>query len=58
VIQKLVEAGCKIDSTDDCGDSILHYALNLEDEKLETWLVDEMKFSKDIKNKDGLTPYD
>ena len=49
--------GCDPKSADANGDTLLHYALNLENEELEEWLVDEVGISKDVTNKEGLTPY-
>jgi len=40
------------------GDSLLHYAVNLENSELEQWLVEEMGLSKDVKNNEGLNPYE
>ena len=40
IIQKLIkEGGCDIKSTDAEGDTALHYAVNLDNKELETWLV-------------------
>lgn len=60
IIQRLIkEGGCDIESTDAEGDTALHYAVNLDNKELETWLVQTVgeKF-KEVKNKKGLTPYD
>ena len=40
IIQRLIkEGGCDIKSTDAEGDTALHYAVNLDNKELETWLV-------------------
>ena len=49
--------GCNVNSRDDQGDSLLHYAVNMDNKELESWLLNEVGLSKDVKNKEGLTPY-
>ena len=56
-LQYLLDKECDLNSKDSSGDSALHIACNLENADLESWLI-EKGISKDIKNNDGLTPYD
>ena len=58
LLEELVELGCDVNSIDGQGDSCLHYACYLENKEIEKWLVDVKAISKDVKNKEGLTPYD
>ena len=58
IIKELVELGCDPYSVDDNGDTLLHYAVSLENEEVEKWLLNEYKLKKDTKNNDGLTAYD
>ena len=59
ICKKLVTEGkCDPKTTDAAGDTLLHYAVNLDNEELEKWLTEEIKVSKDVVNKEGLTPYD
>ena len=39
VIKSLKESGCDIRTVDSNGDNILHYALNLDNEELEKWIL-------------------
>jgi len=58
-IKQLVnDCGCDVKTIDDNGDSLLHHAVNLDYKELENWLVDDIGMSKEIKNKQGQTPYD
>ena len=57
VVKKLIDLGCSPYAVDDNGDTLLHYAVNLENKALENILIDEYRLSKDIKNHDGFTPY-
>ena len=57
-IKELLEAGCDLYSKDNCGDTLLHYAVNMDNSELEKWLVEVKKFDTKIKNDDGLTAYD
>ena len=56
-LQYLLDKTCDLNSKDSSGDTALHIALNLENADLEAWLI-EKGISKDVKNNDGLTPYD
>ena len=57
--KKLVSLGkCDPFSKDEAGDTLLHYALNLDNEEIEKWLLQDIKMDKHVKNNDGLTPYD
>jgi len=59
VCKKLVSLGkCDPLSKDEAGDTLLHYALNLDNEEIEKWLLEDIKMDKHVKNNDGLTPYD
>jgi len=58
VIKQLVEMGCDPYSVDDNGDTLLHFAVNLDNKELETFLLEEFTFDKTIRNNDGLTAYD
>ena len=57
VIRKLIDFGCSPYSVDDSGDTLLHYAVNLQNKELEEMLLNEYRLSKEIENNDGLTPY-
>ena len=52
-----MELGCDINSIDDNGDTLLHYAVNLENKEFENWLINDMNFDKEVKNNDGETAY-
>lgn len=52
------ECGCDANGSDENGDTLLHYALNLDNTALEKWLTEDLGISKDVKNKEGMTPYD
>ena len=58
ICKQLVELGCDPQSADNLGDTLLHYAVNLDCTEIEQWLVNEIKFDKSIKNNDGQTAYD
>lgn len=60
VIRRLVEeGGCDPRSSDSFGDTALHYAVNLDSAEIQEWLVTrEGQAIKEIKNKDGMKPYD
>jgi ankyrin repeat protein len=45
-------------SADSSGDTLLHYAVNLDNEQMEKWLLEEVGIPKDVTNAEGLTPYD
>jgi len=49
--------GCNLHSTDDNGDTALHYASYLENKEIMNWLI-KKGIDKDAKNNDGDTPYD
>ena len=53
ICKKLVEAGCDPNCTDDNGDTLLHYAVNLDNKEMENWLLNDIGMSKDVKNKEG-----
>ena len=57
ILEYLLGKSCDLNSKDSSGDTALHIACNLENADLESWLV-EKGISKDVKNNDGLTPYD
>jgi ankyrin repeat protein len=57
IIRKLIELGCSPYSVDDNGDTLLHYAINLDNKDLEDILVNEYRLSIDVENNDGLTAY-
>ena len=41
ILEKLIDLGCDINSIDENGDTLLHYAINLENEPVETWLLEK-----------------
>lgn len=57
LIRKLIDLGCSPYTVDDNGDTLLHYAVNLENKELEIMLLNEYKLSKEIENNDGQTAY-
>ena len=57
VVKQLVELGCDPYGVDDNGDTLLHYAVNLENKELEDFLLTEYNFDKGIKNNDDMTAY-
>lgn len=60
VLKSLKECGCDVNTVDSNGDTLLHYAINLDDGDLEEWILSlpEGKALKTAKNNDGLTAYD
>lgn len=60
IIQKLVtDGGCDIESTDAEGDTALHYAVNLDNEELQQWLIEKVgEEFKEVRNSSGLRAYD
>ena len=53
------EGGCDPRSSDSLGDTALHYAVNLDSADIQEWLISrEGEEIKEIKNKDGMKPYD
>ena len=57
ILQKMIELGCDVNSRDSQGESALHYACYLDNKDIEKWLI-EQGIPKDVKNDEGLTPYD
>ena len=53
ICKQLVKAGCDPHCKDNNGDSLLHYAVNLDNEQLENWLLNDIGISRDVKNKQG-----
>ena len=60
VLKSLKESGCDINTVDSSGDTLLHYALNLENKELEQWILSlpEGEALKTKLNNDGMTAYD
>ena len=52
ILEQLIDQGCNPFTADANGDTLLHYAVNLDNEELEDWLINKYKVSKDIKNND------
>ena len=52
-----MELGCDVNSVDKYGDSLLHYAVNLENKSFENWLLTVKNFDREVKNNEGETPY-
>jgi acyl-CoA-binding protein len=51
------EAGCSTDTKDAQGDTLLHYAVNLESKDIEKWLLEEQGVDPSAKNSEGLDAY-
>lgn len=60
IIQKLVEkGGCDPKSQDAEGDTGLHYAVNLDNEEVQNWLIKKVGDEiKEMKNSEGMRAYD
>ena len=56
--QLVEEYKCNVNTKDNDGNTLLHFAVWNDNEELESWLVDDIAMSKKVKNNDGLTPYD
>ena len=57
-LEKLIDLGCDPYTVDDNGDTLLHYAVNLDNSEVEEWLINKYKVCKDIQNNDKMTAYD
>lgn len=60
IIKDLIKkGGCDIKSKCNEGDTALHYAVNLDNEELQNWLIEVGgQKIKEIENNDGMKPYD